>query len=178
MSMFRAIHKTESRNIYILGSQALPIDELIPLVQKELLVCEECNGVLGLELRKNSIWHFRHRQLVGLSTPYCRLRFMSIRKLLRLQIGTSPHLRAIKEVELIETDGFFAVSDVVREKIAAQSRPYFPIEEEPLQLPEYCHCEICGQRRSDWVVISFDTKVGKCRQCLAREHLKAQCRKA
>ena len=153
--MFRAIHKTESRNIYILGSQAIPIDELIPLVQKELLVCEECNGVLGLELRKNSIWHFRHRQLVGLSTPYCRLRFMSIRKLLRLQIGTSPHLRAIKEVELIETDGFFAISDVVREKIAAQSRSYFPPGEETSQLPGSCFWEIRRQWLTNWILINF-----------------------
>jgi len=79
---------------------------------------------------------------------------MSIRKLLRLQIGTSHHLRAIEEVELIEKDWFFAVPDVVREKIAAESRPYTHRGEETLQLPEYCHCEICCQCLTDWIVIN------------------------
>ena len=33
-------------------------------------------------------------------------------------------------------------------------------------MPPYCLCEICGEKKENWTVVYYDTLIGKCTDCM------------
>lgn len=162
--MFRAIHKEDEQPLYILGDQATQLRKLAQLARKGLLVCEICWEPLQIVRESHGIWIFYHHP-PRLSSPYCRLRFKSLRDLLHLQVGTDFGLRTYPEIELIETNEYFVIPDEVRRYVkAASSRVRHHLEPGYLIL-----CELCNEVKGRWEMQDVYGKLGKCNECMKHD---------
>ncbi len=164
--MFRAIHKKQLSQLYIIGDHASEIKDLAEMAAKGLLVCESCKKPLNIIRGHMGIWSFCHSPPT-VKTPRCYLRYKNFLSLFNLQIGKGPHSKNQREINLIKSEDHFRISDETRRHFAALERNESIRKRVIKPIPAYmpCFCQYCGETTTEWNQIDFTTRVGSCRDC-------------